>query len=116
MSKLYWMDKVIASTDAVNIAFTSNSLVTIPETNVNGAINYLACNKTGIHISTNLQADTSSVSFTDVLNFRDNMFVDAYCDHDIKIKTYNYSSTTKTITYTFEPLGTTGVFTIVVTY
>ena len=97
MSKLYWMDQVIASTNSEYIDFVVGSSG-LTSTTVGKAIREVATNMTGIKMSKALVAGTTEFSFTNTL-FTDSMYVDYFCDKDFAFDGFpTYNDSTKTIT------------------
>ena len=115
MSKLYWMDQVIATDSSEYISFVPGSLSGITATTVGGAIREVATTKTGIKMSKALAEGTTTFSFTNV-NFNNDMYVDYFCDKAIALLQPTYSETTKTITFECSAVKEDCTFKIVVKF
>lgn len=114
MSKLYWMDQVIATTSGELIDYTVGSSGLIA-TKVGAAIRELATTMTGTKMSKALAVGATTFSFTNTL-FNNNMYIDFYCDGDIEIEDHTYNDTTKTITFKCKALEAACNFRIVVKF
>ena len=84
MSRLYWMNSIIASTSGADLSFSPTTLSGLSSTNVSAAVNEVATNKTGLILSKTLTAGTTTFSFSSTY-FNDNMYVDYYSTDDVKL-------------------------------
>ena len=115
MSKLYWMSQMIATDSGENITFAPSTTSGLTSTKVSAAIREVATNMTGIIMSKELPAGTTSFSFTNTL-FNDDMHVDYYCSDDIYIDFPHYNDSTKTITFNCDELESDQKFRIIVKF
>ena len=115
MSKLYWMSQLVASDSGENITFVPNTLSGLTSTKVSAAIREVASNKTGVIMSKDLSANTTSFSFTNTL-FNDSLYVDYCCSGEFNLETPTYNDSTKTITFKCEELESSVKFRLVVQF
>ena len=114
MSRMYWKSNMLASTSSDDLSFTPGTTGGIVSTNAGAAIREIASNKTGVIMSKELAVGTTSFTFTNSY-FTDNMYVDYYCNKDIKLKgvpTYS----TGTLTFTCSATEVACTFRIVVKF
>ena len=109
MGKLYWRNSIVGTDTASYINFSPVVNSGVTSTNVNSAINEVAKSKTGLIMTQQVSAGTTSnpdvtVSFTNLQYFTDSMYVDPYTSTGINYDEVTYDSATKTIKYKFKNL------------